>query len=56
MSIDLKSGKSFSNSISLVRVADGEPANSYYIESNYNEILRLESSGGVKFTPSELWF
>lgn len=50
------SSKSYSNSITLVRVADGESANSYYIETNYNEILRFNTSNGLQFSPSTVTF
>ena len=48
--------KNYSNSITLVRVADGESANSYFIETNYDEILRFETSVGLLFSPSVFYF
>ena len=50
------SNKNYSNSITLVRVADGESASSYFIETNYDEILRFETSVGLAFSPGILYF
>lgn len=50
------SNKNYSNSITLVRVADGESASSYFIETNYDEILRFETSVGLVFSPDVLYF
>jgi hypothetical protein len=33
---------------------DGRDANSYYIETNYDEILRFNSGGSIEFSPEVL--
>lgn len=53
--------KTFENSITLVRVSDGESASSYSIDTNYNEILkfvRKTDDGGeeLDFSPPSLEF
>lgn len=53
--------KTFENSITLVRVSDGESASSYSIDTNYDEILkfvRIADNGGeeVIFSPTALEF
>ena len=40
----------FSYSVSYIGT-DGKDANSYYIETNYDEILRLNSKGSIVFSP-----
>ena len=44
------------NSITLAKIADGLDASSYFIETNYEEVLRLEGEDGVYFTPPFLRF
>lgn len=46
-----KNGKTFTNSIVLTRVADGQSANSLIIETPYEEILKFDTEGGLQFTP-----
>lgn len=47
---------SYSNSITLARVADGKSANSYYIETNCDEILRFKNTVSLSFSPSIITF
>ena len=47
--------KSFSNSITLVKLADLS-ANSYQIETNYEEILRFQTKEGLSFSPDIITF
>lgn len=45
---------SFQNSITLVKVKDGESSESYEIRTNTEEILRFNTSDGFSFSPSEV--
>lgn len=49
--------RTYSNSIILTRVADGESAGSYIIETNYDEILKFKPSDSeLSFIPSSVSF
>jgi hypothetical protein len=50
------SSKQYSNSITLVRVADGSSASSYFVETNYDEVLRFVHDNDISFSPSFLKF
>lgn len=49
-------GKSYTGSISLVRVKDGLNGGSYFISTNYNEILQVIREEGISFSPEDLSF
>lgn len=46
----------YSGSITLVKVSDGLSADSYYVETNYDEILRFTTEAGVEFSPPAVRF
>lgn len=48
--------RQFENSITLVRVADGQSASQFFVKTNYDEILRFQTSKGVSFSPDTLYF
>lgn len=48
--------RKFENSITLVRVADGQSANQFFVKTNYDEILRFQTSKGISFSPDTLYF
>lgn len=50
------SKKTYSNSLTLVRVADGYSADSYFIQTNYMEVLKIETSRGAQFLPEDFNF
>lgn len=48
--------KTYSNSIILTRVADGESAGSFIVESNYDEILKFNTETAIVFSPEYVSF
>jgi hypothetical protein len=52
----MSSTRNFENSITLVRVADGQSANQFFVKTNYDEILRFQTSKGINFSPDTLRF
>jgi hypothetical protein len=46
----------YSGSITLVKVSDGLSADSHYVETNYDEILRFTTEAGVEFSPPAVRF
>ena len=54
----MNEAKTFQNSLTLVRVLDGETreTNSYFIQTNYDDILRFDNAGEISFSPAELNF
>lgn len=48
--------RKFENSITLVRVADGQSANQFFVKTNYDEVLRFQTSQGINFSPDTLYF
>lgn len=57
---DSNNTKTFKNSITLVKVTDGESASSYSVDTNYNEILKFVNLGDegekIDFSPPSLKF
>ena len=54
----MSNSKSFSNEITLVRVNDGDSANmdSYFIQSNYDDIVAFDEGETIVFSPDKLNF